>query len=164
MFRNLTLETAQEAHIQVLEGWFQDPESCTAWGGPEFRFPFTPETFREDLRLTVLPSHALVSAAGDLLGFGQYYLRSGRCHLGRLAIAPHCRGMGVGSHLIRHLATLGCQRLGVEECSLFVLETNIAALRLYLRLGFAPAPSPEPDPRLAGCLYLWAPLSRVLAT
>jgi ribosomal protein S18 acetylase RimI-like enzyme len=64
-----------------------------------------------------------------LAGFGQYYLRAGRCHLGRRAVATY---------------------------SLFVLPGNERALHLYQRLGFEPACYPEPDPVFDDCIYMVA--------
>jgi ribosomal protein S18 acetylase RimI-like enzyme len=116
--------------------WFPSQESCQIWGGPEFRFPFTAETFRADCHLE-LPSWVLLDARGVLCGFGQYYLRAGRCHLARLAIAPALRGRGLGTRLIELLCDGGKAALGVEHCSLFVAIANTNAMALYERLGFA---------------------------
>jgi ribosomal protein S18 acetylase RimI-like enzyme len=131
--------------------WFPSRESCQTWGGPEFRFPFTAETFRVDCHLE-LPSWALLDGRGTLCGFGQYYLRTGRCHLARLAIAPALRGRGLGGQLIELLSDAGKAVLGVEHCSLFVASANTAAMALYERLGFARA-AYSGDP-LPGCHYM----------
>jgi ribosomal protein S18 acetylase RimI-like enzyme len=149
----MQLREFADTHLPELMCWFPDAPSCAIWAGPGFRFPFTPATFREDLRLD-LASFALQDDAGALLGFGQHYLREGRCHLARLAIAPQARGRGAGAVLIRELLRRSCRALATRECSLFVLESNTAARRLYTRLGFAPAPYPGGAIPLADCLYL----------
>ena len=136
--------------------WFPDERSCRTWGGPEFRFPFTEGTFAEDAKLTSLPTWALVQGAGAFVGFGQFYLRAGRCHLGRLAIAPALRGRGLGSRLVHELCQRGKADLGVESFSLFVLPGNERALRLYQRLGFTAVPYPEPLPGLKATIYMVA--------
>jgi ribosomal protein S18 acetylase RimI-like enzyme len=155
------MQTAQlhafdEAWLPELMRWFEDADACRVWGGPSFRFPFTRETFRADARLDSLATFALTANAATLLGFGQYYLRAGRCHLGRLAIAPAHRGRGLGSTLVRELCRIGSEDLGVETYSLFVLPGNERAMRLYERLGFAPARYPEPDPMFDDCVYMVA--------
>jgi ribosomal protein S18 acetylase RimI-like enzyme len=143
-----------DEHVPELMRWFPDRPSCAVWGGPEFRYPFTEATFREDVRLD-LPSFSVVGDAGELLGFGQYYLRAERCHLARLVVAPQHRGRGAGTFLIRELCRRGCRALNVKECSLFVLESNLAAFRLYCRLGFRTVPYPGEMPSaLPGCLYM----------
>jgi ribosomal protein S18 acetylase RimI-like enzyme len=135
-------------------GWFPNRESCQVWGGPEFRFPFTQDSFREDAKVASLPSWALVGSDRTLAGFGQCYLRAGRCHVGRLAIAPTCRGQGFGTTLVRELCRWGRREFGVKSCSLFVMPSNVQAKRLYERLGFSQTPYPEPSPELDEFIYM----------
>jgi ribosomal protein S18 acetylase RimI-like enzyme len=148
----LRFEPATEAHLLQMTQWFPTRDSCILWGGPEFRFPFDDSTFIEDAKLSRMPSRVLLrsseAGAPELCGFGQYYLRAGRCHLARLAIAPERQGRGLGTQLIRLLAREGTRALGVPGCSLFVFPTNLGALALYERLGFRRTPYPEPAPRV----------------
>lgn len=134
-----------DAHLAQMMAWFPDADATLVWGGAPFRFPFTAQTFRDDTRLD-LPSYALVDDTGALAGFGQYYRRLDRCHLARLAIAPDARGRGCGTALIGELCAAGRPALGVTGDSLFVLDHNQAAYRLYRRLGFVDAAYPEPLP------------------
>ena len=154
------LRAFDEAWLPELMGWFGHADACRVWGGPSFRFPFTRDTFRADARLDSLATFALTKDDATLIGFGQYYLRAGRCHLGRLAIAPAHRGRGLGGALVRELCRIGSEDLGVDTFSLFVLPGNERAIRLYERLGFAPARYPEPDPSFEDCVYMVA--SRVV--
>ena len=126
------------------------------WAGPEFRFPYTEETFLADSKLVSLPSYALSGDSGELCGFGQFYLRAGRCHLARLAVAPVQRGRGLGTQLIAMLQERGKQTLRVTETSLFVHINNTAALALYERLGFTRAPYPEPGREIPNSYYMIA--------
>jgi ribosomal protein S18 acetylase RimI-like enzyme len=145
---------ATPAHLRDVMCWFPTAESCTLWGGPEFRFPFTYESFVADSKLTSIPSYGLIEAAGELCGFGQFYLRAGRCHLARLAIAPARRGSGLGTQLIALLQQKGKESLGVTESSLFVHVDNPSAMALYERLGFTRSPYPEPGPGMANAYYM----------
>ena len=149
-----TLRVFDDARVPELMSWFTDRESCQVWGGPEFRFPFTESTFRADAKLASLPTRMLVLGDGRLAAFGQYYLRVGRCHLGRLAVAPACRGGGLGTQLVRELCGEGRALFGVGSCSLFVVPTNPRAKALYERLGFAAIPYPEPAPELEPYIYM----------
>jgi len=151
------LVPATTAHVLQMKAWFPTARSCAIWGGPAFRFPFTDETFLEDSKLAELPSFVLVAQSNDVRGFGQFYRRAGRCHLGRLAIAPEHRGRGLGTRLIRLLMHEGMGRLGTAECSLFVHVSNTAALALYERLGFRRTEYPEAGQSLADCHYLVMP-------
>jgi ribosomal protein S18 acetylase RimI-like enzyme len=152
----LQVTKATEAHAQQIMTWFPDEHSCRVWGGPAFRFPFTPESFLTDSKLAELPSYVLLRDPAELCAFGQFYLRAGRCHLGRLAVAPTQRGRGIGTQLIRMLVREGTKTLGVTESSLFVHTTNTSAMALYQRLGFKCATYPEPDLMLPNSYYMIA--------
>lgn len=158
----MQLSRSKGQHLREMMHWFPDRAACTAWGGPRFRFPFTEETFIEDACWRTLPSYSLLGTAGQLLGFGQYYLREGRCHLGRLAVAPTRRNRGLGRVLIARLAGIGLQDLGISECSLFVFAHNAAALRCYRNAGFEAADYPGDMPDLDDCLYMVAAKARLI--
>jgi ribosomal protein S18 acetylase RimI-like enzyme len=133
---------------------FSDRAQLPRLGGPEFRFPFTPETFLADSKLTSLPSYALIREKTELCGFGQFYLRVGRCHLSRLAVAPAHRDRGLGTQLIEILLREGKKALGVTQGSLFVHVTNTSAIALYERLGFTRTPYPEPGFDIPNSYYM----------
>jgi ribosomal protein S18 acetylase RimI-like enzyme len=138
----MQLLPATSSHLPEIMSWFGDADSTRIWGGWQFRFPFTPDSFAADVQLAERPSHVLTDA-GAVRGFGQVYLRVGRCHFGRLAVAPDARGQGLGTRLLFALAEMGQRELGVPEYSLFVSRQNVQAERLYRRLGFAHMDYPE---------------------
>lgn len=131
-----TAET-QFVELDTLKSWFTDKNACYSWGGPRVRFPFTSETFLEDIEWQKIPTYSLLSTAGELAGFGQYYEKSGRCHLARLAISPSQRGRGFGQGFIAELMKIGMAEFKTGECSLFVLDYNNGAVQCYRALGFS---------------------------
>jgi ribosomal protein S18 acetylase RimI-like enzyme len=131
-----------EADIQILESWFPDAATSYFWGGPGLRYPFTHQSFMEDIHWEKMPSWSLQDEAGNFLGFGQYYEKAGRCHLARLVISPELRGKGQGQWFIGQLMNIGMKELDLGACSLFVLKNNASALRCYSSLGFVHAPYP----------------------
>lgn len=133
------------AQLPELITWFPDADALRVWGGPEFRHPFTPETFRKDSKIDEIDSWSIVDADGGLAAFGQCYVRVGRCHFGRVGVSPRRRGGGVGTRLFREMARWGLDEFGPRELSLFVRRDNEAAHRLYLRLGFRETPYPDPN-------------------
>ena len=145
-----------ESHLPELMTWFPDETALQTWGGPEFRFPFTETTFREDAKLKSLPTWALFQDRGLFAAFGQCYLRVGRCHFCRLAVAPSLRGRGYGTTLIRELARWGTVEFGVDSMSLFVIASNPRAIALYRRLGFSEMLCPEPSPATDSFIYMVA--------
>ena len=144
------------ARLPELMTWFPDAEQCRTWGG-DFRFPFTPESFREDSRIDEIASWSLVADDAALAAFGQCYVRVERCHFGRLAVSPSMRGSGLGTQLIRELTAWGLGEFGDRELSLFVNQDNERAHLLYLRLGFREVPYPgERSPFMANSRYMIA--------
>lgn len=145
-------QPSDENFIELMS-WFSSEDELSIWSGPNFRYPFDLSTFMSDLNLNDLKSFSLISSEGDLLAFGQYYLRLGKCHLGRLIVNPRRRGKGIASHLISQLSILGKSDLNTESCSLFVLGHNKSAIQAYTKLGFSMADYPEKIP-LENCFYM----------
>ncbi len=147
----LTVPTDQQ--LVELMSWFSSEEQLTVWSGPNFSYPFDLKSFKRDLKLNMLSSFSMVSSEDDLLAFGQYYLRLGKCHLGRLVVNPHFRGKGVVASLIGQLSVLGKSDLNTQSCSLFVLDHNKSAIKAYTKLGFCITDYPEKI-ALENCLYM----------
>ena len=158
----MKLIKASEQNLITMMAWFGDQESVTDWGGPHFRYPVTQETFLSDVKLDELESYSLVDNDDNLIAFGQYYLRVGHCHLGRLVVAPKHRGQGIGKQLINLLMKKGCTELAVSESSLFVYKHNEYAIAVYQALGFIEATYPEPMAFENG-LYMVKPIQQASA-
>lgn len=54
---------------------------------------------------------------------------------------PNLRGRGIGRSALRQLIAIGAKTVALKIIELDVLEFNVAAIRLYERLGFVPIPS-----------------------
>ena len=150
---NQKLSQPSEKQFLELMGWFSNEQELKEWSGPNFRYPFDSLSFTEDLRMDQLNSFVLVSNQSELLAFGQYYQRLGKCHLGRLIVNPSLRGKGIASELMKQLCELGSNELKVKEYSLFVLAHNKKAIAAYEKFGFEFADYPE-DLKLENCLYM----------
>ncbi|MBU2918309.1 GNAT family N-acetyltransferase [Psychrosphaera sp. F3M07] len=156
----LKLTTPTESDINTISQWFPDEIRLRTWSGPKFRYPFTQASFYQDLSMERLPSFCLKYSEKNecvdtdmLVGFGQYYSRVGRCHLGRLVINPECRGQNKIADLIHLLAHEGCAQLKADMLSLFVFHDNHKAKNAYQKLGFVEAEYPEEMP-MDGCVYM----------
>lgn len=138
----LHIVRAESEHLEPLKTWFPDEETAYDWCGPGLRYPFTHETFIEDIHWERMPAYSLVRKNNELIGFGQYYEKAGRCHLARLVISPSNRSKGLGYYFIYRLMGIGMEDLRVNECSLFVIRFNEKALRCYRALKFEKAEYP----------------------
>ena len=142
-----------QSDIQTIMSWFSNEEQVRQWGGPTIRYPYTLESLCEDIKLETLASYCLFSPTQQLLAFGQYYLRLGKCHLGRLVVNPSCRGGGIVSELIDHLCHIGAAELDADEYSLFVFQNNEPAIKAYQRNGFSLQDYPANIP-MENCWYM----------
>ena len=62
-------------------------------------------------------------------------LAQGELRIEPLAVAADCRNHGIGSMLIQHVV-VSAPKLGITLLALDVVDTNVAAERLYRRWGF----------------------------
>lgn len=149
----MTLNDFDERYIKILMSWFDCKNTLLSWSGPNFRFPFTRETFERDLLTDKMASYVLCNENAEVIGFGQYYNRLSRCHLSRLVISPKHRGLGLAKTLIELLCLEGTKQLNSTGYSLFVLANNKSAIKAYTKLGFKLTDYPgEID--ISDCLYM----------
>jgi len=150
----MKLVPTEPEHLEILKTWFPDKESARQWAGPETRYPFTSTAFLEDIRWREMPAYSMLDEQNQLTGFGQYYEKSGRCHLARLIVAPALRAKGLGHYFIRELMNIGMSNLGTNECSLFVIDSNTSAIRCYASLNFVPAAYPPEQPFISNISFM----------
>ncbi|TWX73485.1 GNAT family N-acetyltransferase [Colwellia sp. C1TZA3] len=147
------LSQPSDESLTELMSWFSTEAALSLWSGNNFILPFDLNTFKSDLKLEYLPLFALLSAQVGLLGFGQYYLRLSKCRLCRPVINPSFRDQGIAAHLIQQLTVRGRADLNTNSCSLFVVENNASAIKIYQKSGFTFACYPEKI-TLKDCLYM----------
>jgi ribosomal protein S18 acetylase RimI-like enzyme len=132
--------------------WIGSADEAAFWAGHRVSYPIDLELLEEDLEFAHASSWALAES-GDLVGFGQVVPKAeGRRHIARLIVDPARRGCGFGRVLAAHLVR-AAQDLGGCRISLNVDPSNVAALSLYIDLGFVEADRPLDEPRSAS-LYL----------
>ena len=125
------------AHFAVIAGWLDSPAATRRWAGSGVPFPLPADAFAAALGLPARPGWALLNAAGACVGFGQYWQSAPGCiHLGRIIVAPHARGRGLGSVLMTRLCAEAVRHADVVQLTLNVYRDNAAALALYRDLGF----------------------------
>ena len=154
----MKLNAATNSEIDHLMSWFPSERSVDIWGGPKFRYPFTPETFREDVCWQNMDTYCLVDAAGEMLAFGQIYERHGRINLARLVVSPNRRGQGIGRQLVVLLMEQGRKSIPRPEYSLYVYRDNHPAKACYAGLGFEEDEYPENDEMADTCIYMTRPV------
>ena len=139
------LVSASIVHVDELMSWFRNRESVLNWGGLRFRYPFSRESFLEDVYWGRMPTFVLLDAAGAMVGFGQTYEKEGRGHLARLIVSPGQRGKGYGTAIVEQLSEKARELFSCSEFSLYVMQGNDVATRCYSKAGFEEAPCPNGD-------------------
>ena len=140
---DMKLIVATEADISHLMSWFPTSRSVAIWGGPNFRYPFTAETFFEDVCWQQIDSYRLVDPAGDILAFGQIYERHGHVNLARLVVSPKRRRQGIGKQLVALLMEKGRESLPLQEYSLYVCQRQLSRTGLLGGPGIRGAAQPR---------------------
>ncbi|WJG08983.1 GNAT family N-acetyltransferase [Aliiglaciecola sp. LCG003] len=152
---SIELVSAGEADMPTLHSWFDSVKTIRDWGGPNMDYPLTLKALALQIQLHDLHSFKLEDSAGNMLAFGQCYIRCGRAHFARLVVAPSKRGLGLGGLLVLKLIELAPSLLETNGYSLFVAKDNKVAEQLYRSLGFLPTDYPEtPSAEMACYLYM----------
>lgn len=154
-----SLREATDDNLDELMRWLDSESAVRVWGGPNFRFPFNKESFREDCHWPAMLTFSLFDPAATFAGFGQFYNRDGRINLARLIACPTLRGQGVGKRLVTMLVEIGPELLPLDEFSLYVYRDNLPALECYKSAGFAIQNYPADSPWADECYFLTRPVA-----
>ena len=150
----ITLRPARPADAEEMTRWFADPASLAEWGGPEARFPLTPDQLAAWIAEGGNPQPRICFTEVDVhdrpIGHVEFLRDPPRmwARLGRFAVAPERRGKGLGRALFDHAVRFAFTELDVEHLALAVVDTNERAIRLYVSSGFRDE-DVAPDSRIA---------------
>jgi len=126
----------------LLASWFSSLPEVVQWGGSHLSFPLAQADAAAMLAegLSTPPSRRCWMACrdGSPVGHAQlaYDWRDGNARLGRVAIAPAERGLGLARPMVALLIDEAFQTPGIERLELNVYMFNERAIRTYEALGF----------------------------
>ena len=98
-----------------------------------FSNPWTPDAFAEMLASPVTQLHVARRAPREIVAFCACWLIGDELHINTVAVAATLRRQGIATGLLTHLL----HATGAARATLEVRRSNVAALKLYERLGFA---------------------------
>lgn len=102
-----------------------------------FTNPWTREMYQWELtNRDLCRIYVVRTSEHRVAGFCAFWLVLDEIHINNVALRPACRGLGLGTALMRHVLAEG-RRLGARRATLEVRASNAGARRLYERLGFA---------------------------
>jgi len=128
------LRPATESDLDLLAGWFADPEFVVWWGG----VPLSRETVAEKYvgrRAPGVESY-LVEDEGEPIGYIQAWTDDGGRSGGiDMALVPECQGLGLGPDAARALAEELVAR-GWDPVTVDPALPNLRAIRAWEKAGF----------------------------
>ena len=98
-----------------------------------YAFPWSENIFRDCLRVGY--TCRVLDVAGQIIGYGVMSLGAGEAHILNVCVRDEYRNVGFGRRLLDNLLVRAAAA-GVSEAFLEVRPSNLAAIRLYQRLGF----------------------------
>jgi len=98
-----------------------------------YAFPWSENIFRDCLRVGY--TCRALDLAGQVIGYGVMSLGAGEAHILNVCVRDEFRNVGFGRRILDQLLERA-GAAGVREAFLEVRPSNLAAIRLYQRLGF----------------------------
>jgi ribosomal-protein-alanine N-acetyltransferase len=98
-----------------------------------YTFPWTEGIFRDCIRVGYCCWCYEVN--GVIHGYGVMSVAAGESHILNLSVNPDYQRQGIGTKLLKHFLQLAC-RHNADTIMLEVRPSNMAALKLYQKLGF----------------------------
>jgi RimJ/RimL family protein N-acetyltransferase len=137
------LEAFTVSGITRLMEWVDSPEALILWAGPSlFRWPLDAVQLTNYARSAHDGARLIWAAVdntdGEVVGHCEVTLdRGNRCgHVMRVLVAPHRRGAGVATAMMRDLVRVAFDELGLHRLFLSVYDFNAPAVACYERVGF----------------------------
>jgi len=113
-----------------------DLDEVLAIEAASFSNPWSRQMFLWELQnVGVSYAYVLRTPEWRVAAFCTVWVVLDEIHINNVAVRPECRGQGVGQALLRFVLRLG-GTLGARRATLEVRRSNVAALKLYERLGF----------------------------
>ena len=98
-----------------------------------YAFPWSENIFRDCLRVGY--TCRALDLSGRIIGYGVMSVGAGEAHILNVCVRNEFRNLGFGRRLLEHLLERATAA-GVAEAFLEVRPSNLAAIRLYQKLGF----------------------------
>jgi [ribosomal protein S18]-alanine N-acetyltransferase len=98
-----SLHPACPQDLQTILPWVETADLLRQWGGPSLVHAGTPEEVWFAMGATPENAFSLFDPSGEIIGFGQAFVRDPSVHLARLIVAPGRRGEGLGRKLAMKL-------------------------------------------------------------
>ena len=103
-----------------------------------FSVPWSRESMEKELEGNDQAHYLVVEIDEKVVGYAGFWQVLDEGHIMNIAVAPEMRGQGLGEELMRAMLQQGTQ-LGIIYWTLEVRVSNVAAIKLYEKVGFTSA-------------------------
>ena len=103
-----------------------------------FSAPWSRESMEKELIGNDQAHYLVVEIDEKVVGYAGFWQVLDEGHIMNIAVEPEMRGQGLGEELMRAMLQQGTQ-LGIIYWTLEVRVSNIAAIKLYEKVGFTSA-------------------------
>lgn len=134
---------ASTEQVEWLISCADSPETLLMWAGPIFQYPLDAAQLHDhfaDLSMEEPPARPLRAVVdGATVAYAELRdlaPKEGRGRLSRVMVDPTWRGSGLGEKFVRAVIAFAFDDLKLRRLELGVFQQNVAARRLYEKLGF----------------------------
>lgn len=118
--RRMTMEDVPKVH--------QIEQAC-------FAIPWSQKSFEKEMNQNPCARYLVAETGEDIIAYAGAWLILQEGHITNIAVLPQYRKMGIGQKVTQALLQYAAN-LGVQYVTLEVRRSNIAAQKLYEKLGF----------------------------
>jgi RimJ/RimL family protein N-acetyltransferase len=138
----MELKPLAPEHFATLISWFPTESALVQWGGPKLIHPLDDFQLNEMLNDSIRnpPTRQCWMSYDNnvLIGHAQltYDWKNGNVTLGRVAVAPQCRGQRLAVPMLKLVLGEAFRYPEIMRVELNVFSFNSPAIQTYVRLGF----------------------------
>ena len=103
-----------------------------------FTTPWSKESFIQELTVNNLAKYMVLELDGQIVAYGGMWIIVDEAHITNIAVDPDRRRLGLGKKLVEGMID-EIIKMSMENVTLEVRDSNIAARALYSGFGFADA-------------------------
>lgn len=121
-----------------------------------FTTPWSKDSFIQELTSNKLARYMVLLVDDEIVSYGGFWIIVDEAHITNIAVDPDRRRLGLGKKLVQGMID-EIQKMGLENVTLEVRDSNVAARNLYAGFGFADAgrrPSYYQEPK-EDAIIMW---------
>ena len=113
----------------------EDLEAVVLLENKCFAVPWSDEAFYKEITQNTLANYSVIVINEEIVGYGGAWYIMDEGHITNIAINPNLRKQGLGQHLVKFMIE-EAKKNELNHMTLEVRKSNVAAIKLYEKLGF----------------------------